>query len=192
MSKKATAARQQNNTTPPNQGFDLDGTDGQAGKPGVQAAPDLRPPSPQPPLPDPIARPDDSRSSTAAGGDAVPTDVLALIDRPKTKPAGGMGLGGRELVVCETHGELVVREPRHGDDERPRCPNCSNDSVAVLCGAKSSPTKPKIGATTWYYCPVKHCTFSTEILRTQLATEFVRRQRGKKTATPPRPHITRP
>jgi hypothetical protein len=154
-------------------------------------------PSPPSTVPSVIATGDDGRpqsrylapprSDIAAAGDGVPRDVLALIDQPKTGPQGGIGLGDREIVVCKTGEHLVAREPRKGDEERPRCPNCSNDSVAVLCGAGTSPPM-----TTRYYCPIPFCDYATETLRKPLADEFRRRQRGQKTKPHPQPHFRRP
>lgn len=89
-------------------------------------------------------------------------NLAELLAAPKTKETGGEGTGGRELVLCETG----VRAPRQGDQSRPQCPHCTNDAIAVLCGAGTSPRSGGT-ATTRFYCP--RCNFSVQKLRSGIA-----------------------
>lgn len=132
----------------------------------------------------------DDPGATANSDGGRPT-VNELLDVPKTKVTGGKGTGGRPFVICETNGEVVVREPRADDSDRPQCPNCSTDAAAVLCGARNTKSD-SIGATTYYYCPIGHCTFSTQVLKSVVAANILKRHRSGGKAPSPKPHITRP
>ncbi len=132
----------------------------------------------------------DDRSTTTDRDDGRPT-VIELLDSPKTKTTGGKGTGGRTLVVCETNGAIVVRDPRADDHERPQCPNCSTDAAAVLCGANNT-KNDSIGATTYYYCPIDYCSFSTQVLKPMIANNIIKRHRNGGRPANPKPHITRP
>jgi hypothetical protein len=125
---------------------------------------------------DPIVKADDGR----------PT-FPDFLDGEKKRSTGGDGTGNRPWVFTASG----VREPREGDEDRPQCPRCSTDEVAVLCGAKSSPTKG-MTATTWYYCPVGYCTHSVQKLRPQIADAFIRRQRTGGRPPSAKPHVSRP
>ncbi len=101
----------------------------------------------------------------------VPT-LEELRAAPKTMPVEGKGPGGRTWVLVSGKDGPCLRRPRQGDESRPICPMCSNDELAVLTGAYSSPTAGQI-ATTRYRCPV--CTFSTQILRPGVADSLRKR-----------------
>lgn len=103
-----------------------------------------------------------------------------LLMAAKTIPAEGSGPGDRPWVFCE----VGLRKPRQGDQNRPICPLCSTDQLAVLTGATTSPTAGQT-ATTRYKCP--RCTFSTQKLRPGM-TEMFKRRAEK----PAEPFVKRP
>lgn len=89
--------------------------------------------------------------------------MVELLAGPKTLPTGGEGTGGRPWVYCVTKERgQTLRQPQQGDQVRPMCPMCSNDQVAVLCTAASSPSHGQT-FTTRYKCP--KCNFSAQKLR---------------------------
>ncbi len=82
----------------------------------------------------------------------------------QSDPQGGDGPGGREWVEVAFQGNLVKRRPRRGDEVRPRCPRCSTEEVAVLCGAQGS-----TDMVTNYSCPHGDCNFHVPKLRPGVA-----------------------
>lgn len=112
-------------------------------------------------------------------------NVEELLKGPKTRETGGRGTGGRPWVYSKTKDdgsgkEPELRQPRQGDQNRPQCPYCTNDQVAVLCGAKSSRT-----LVTHYKCPRPLCTFSATVTR----PGFQEHMAGQ---IPKRPFVERP
>lgn len=83
----------------------------------------------------------------------------------KHLPAGGMGPGGRPLVLTDK--EAGARPPRSTDETLPRCPRCSHDSLAVLC-----PVVRKAEMIRYYRCPT--CDYSAKIMVGQVADRMRR------------------
>lgn len=109
-------------------------------------------------------RADEAESSAPRKAKQGTRQDAASTGEGQSDPQGGDGPGGREWVAVRTDGEVEKRRPRRGDEVRPRCPRCSTDEVAVLCGAQSS-----TDMVTNYRCPYKHCNFHVPKLRPGVA-----------------------
>lgn len=97
----------------------------------------------------------------------------------QTMPDNNFGPGGRTKVkaVHGRGGDLVERDPKEGDEGRPRCLRCSDDKVAVLMGSTSTQ-----GAVTYFACPL--CGETGKKLADAVADAFRAGVRPRKT-TPP-------
>lgn len=103
----------------------------------------------------------------------------AKLEPGQTMPDNNFGPGGRSRVKARhgRSGDVIERDPKEGDEDRPRCLRCSDADVAVLMGATSTQ-----GPVTYFSCPL--CGGTDKKLADSVADAFGRGIKLRK-MTPP-------